>query len=87
MSNTVLIANSHVRQQHSYKPLLVTRHVLEQVMSVVDVFPRFKNSLLYFGRRSHEVEIAPPRFQSRLIPSFVEDAARGYGMYHGYVLG
>lgn len=49
----------HVRQQHSHSPLLITQSVLEAVRRKFNIFPRFKDMLVYMGRRNAEVEIAP----------------------------
>lgn len=60
----------------------MTEEVFEALLTRFGVFPRLKDILLYYGRRSLEVEVGPPRLQWNLRPLAVVEEGRsdaGFG--------
>ena len=49
-----------IRKRNSYSPLYITRTLFERLCEYAGVQPRFHDYIVYLGRRTHEIEIAPP---------------------------
>lgn len=50
-----------IEQKHSYACLNTTAEEFNKLCSMVEVFPAFKDLVIYLGQRTCEVEVAPPR--------------------------
>jgi hypothetical protein len=75
---------SHIRQEISFGPLLVSREVFEELIRAHSVFPRFKDMMVYMGRRNLEVEVAPPRFQMNVLENDSNESTyRSFGKTSG----
>ena len=60
--------NSLIEPRNSYSGLPMTRELFDTLMASFDVFPRFKEFVIHFGRRHSEREIAPPELRFRRLP-------------------
>lgn len=71
--------NSLIEPRNSYSGLPLTRELFDTLMASFDVFPRFKEFVILFGRRYTEREIAPPELRfKRLLLKRVGKKTPGY---------
>ena len=71
--------NSLIEPRNSYSGLPVTRALFDTLMASFDVFPRFKDFVIHFGKRYSEREIALPELRFRKLPrEKLGDRTSGY---------
>ena len=56
-----------VRQRHPNSRLLMTRELFETLMATFDIFPRFRDFVVFFGFKQTEPGVGPPQMQFRAI--------------------
>ena len=69
--NPIRVLTAHdslIEPRTSYSGLPLTRELFDTLMASFDVFPRFKEFVILFGRRYAEREIAPPDLRFRRLP-------------------
>lgn len=54
-----------IRQRHPNSRLLMSRELFETLMSTFNVFPRFKEYILFFGFKQMELAMGPPQLRWR----------------------
>lgn len=56
-----------IRQRHPNSRLLITRELFELLMSTFEVFPRFKDYIVFLGFKQSEHEMGPPQLRWRVL--------------------
>lgn len=78
---------SFIRQRHSLSRLLITKKLFDDLMGAFEIFPRFREFVLLFGRKRRENEIVPPRMRfRRLLANSTAPVPRGYDGFGKYSL-
>ena len=73
-----------IRKWNSYAQISISRSLFEELSCQLAVPQRFRDYIVYFGQRLHEIEIAPPAFAIDSTPSIVSGANKG-GRFMGII--
>jgi Mg2+ and Co2+ transporter CorA len=72
-----------IRQKFSWGPLLITSHLLANLMVRARISPQLKSFIIYFGAREREVEIPPPALRFVPLPSDQKAPQSGHECIYG----